>query len=305
LLCKELSREKILSHFKVVLSLIVLAFALLTLTGLGGKAIVPAADDIGLQLDLYRLTVKPMTLLGTDDNASGLAYNRESDTLFASINDPEYLLELTKSGETIRRIELLGFSDTEAIVSLGGARFAILEERRRSVVIVDIHPDTTAIDRSEQQVFVLGYLDDDSNLGFEGIAYDSSKQLLYVVNEKSPRLLLSISGITVNDANAKRSVSVQAAWSGESLKQPFLDCDDYSGLHFDGASGRLLMLSDESRELTEVSEGGHILSRLDLSWLHRDLNSSIPNPEGVTMDAEGNVYILSEPNLFYRFSPGA
>ncbi len=40
--------------------------------------------------------------------------------------------------------------------------------------------------------------------------------------------------------------------------------------------------------------------RTFVGWLS-DLEKSAPQPEGVTLDNAGNLYVVSEPNLFYAF----
>lgn len=259
-----------------------------------------------LGLHKYRLKGPAIELTGIDDNASGLSYNSETNTLFAIINSPEYLLELNTSGQVLRKIPLTGFHDTEAVVALGQQRFAILEERRHSISLVTITPSTTELIRSQQQSISFNILGQKKNLGLEGIAYDRQSQRLFVVNEKSPKQLIAIDGMNIHGSaeQSNNTLAISRLWSDENSRQDFLKSKDYSGLHYDNHSRHLLMLSDESRELTEIDQNGNALSRLDLSWWSDDLTSSIPQPEGITMDNDGNIYLLSEPNLLYRFSAG-
>jgi uncharacterized protein YjiK len=257
-----------------------------------------------LKLHQYKLNGAAIKLEGVDDNASGLSYNPETGTLFAIINNPEYLLELNTSGQVLRKILLSGFHDTEAVVSLGLQRFAILEERRHSISIVTISSDTTELVRSEQKSITFNILGKKKNQGLEGIAYDSNAKRLFVVNEKSPKQLIAIEGIDIDGTEPNNSLSMSRIWADDSNQQRFLQSSDYSGLHYDNNSRHLLMLSDESRELSEIDQHGNTLSRLDLSWWSEDLTSSVPQAEGVTMDHDGNIYLLSEPNLLYRFTSG-
>ena len=67
------------------------------------------------------------------------------------------------------------------------------------------------------------------------------------------------------------------------------------------ASGNFLLLSEEAAVLTEYSRSGEILSLLPLWRGRHGLARKVPQPEGVTLGPDGALYLVSEPNLFYRF----
>jgi uncharacterized protein YjiK len=64
----------------------------------------------------------------------------------------------------------------------------------------------------------------------------------------------------------------------------------------------LLALSDESGLILELDLAGEPISSL-LLWrgLH-GLKRRVPQAEGLALDDRGVLYLVSEPNLFYRFA---
>ena len=72
-------------------------------------------------------------------------------------------------------------------------------------------------------------------------------------------------------------------------------------MQFDERSGHLLALSDESRLVLELDVDGRPISSLSLIKGQHGLRKSVPQAEGIAMDDEGTVYVVSEPNLFYVF----
>ena len=62
------------------------------------------------------------------------------------------------------------------------------------------------------------------------------------------------------------------------------------------------MLSADSHLLLELDEKGEQVSFMTLLGGFNGLNKRIPRAEGVAMDDKGTLYIVSEPNLFYRFN---
>ncbi len=76
---------------------------------------------------------------------------------------------------------------------------------------------------------------------------------------------------------------------------------DLSSLQFDPGTGHLLALSDQSRLVLELDDDGKPISSLSLLRGQHGLSRSVPQAEGVAMDDQGRLYVVSEPNLFYRF----
>jgi uncharacterized protein YjiK len=77
---------------------------------------------------------------------------------------------------------------------------------------------------------------------------------------------------------------------------------DLSEGYYDPRTGHLLLLSEQSSNLTELDQQGNFVSILSLRALAGDLKHTLPQAEGMTMDNKGELYIVSEPNLFYRFT---
>jgi uncharacterized protein YjiK len=76
---------------------------------------------------------------------------------------------------------------------------------------------------------------------------------------------------------------------------------DLSSLQYDERSGHLLALSDESRLILELDVDGRPLSTMSLSKGRHGLQKTVPQAEGIAVDDDGTLYIVSEPNLFYVF----
>jgi uncharacterized protein YjiK len=76
---------------------------------------------------------------------------------------------------------------------------------------------------------------------------------------------------------------------------------DLSSLQYDERSGHLLALSDESRLILELDVDGRPLSTMSLHKGRQGLQKTVPQAEGIAVDDDGTLYLVSEPNLFYVF----
>jgi len=233
---------------------------------------------------------KPLTevieIEGIQSNLSGLTYHAPSDTLFGISNAPPEIYQLNKRGDLLRTIELSGFEDTESITYLFDDLFAIAEERRYNIVIVEINADSDHL-RAEDATVISLRDDSPFNIGIEGIAW-SEEYGLFIVKEFPPRvLLLSLHGYPQWDEL-------------ESLGSGNFSARDFAGLAFIKGESQplLLVLSQASHRLMLFDVQGRELSRLDMRGGFLQTDIWMRQPEGVAVDDEGHVYLVGEPNEF-------
>jgi uncharacterized protein YjiK len=247
-------------------------------------------------ISAYSVDIQALAVSGETDMSS-LAFDAERHILLSVTNKNPHLVELSLDGKLLRRIPLSGFKDTESVEYLGPGEFMIAEERRQRLTKVRVAPDTTQIDirdPAHRQFFLGGQ--DPGNKGFEGLAFDPQERRLYIAKENNPIRIFEVSGF-FPDAGVPSNPQVHT----DPRRDEELFLTDISGLAFDTAARRLLVLSDESKLAIELDAQGHPAATLDLRAGSNGLRKDIPQPEGIAMDADGNIYILSEPNLFYRY----
>ncbi|EFR7437845.1 YjiK family protein [Salmonella enterica] len=240
-----------------------------------------------LALSSYKAVIQQKPVAGVDSNLSGLTYSAEDRMLFAVINNPPELVWLTTEGQLVGRMPLQGIHDPESIAWSGGNQFQIGSEKDGAVykTQVDIQRGTMQI---ISMVKLEGY-DKAKNKGLEGTAWDAKNERLYAAKERKPIMIKEVE-MSKNGITRALPSAITASVS------------DVSGLEYHAPTDSLLVLSDESKMILEVSSEWRVRDRLFLTAEWSGLRDDIPQPEGIAMDNENNLYIVSEPNLFYKFS---
>jgi uncharacterized protein YjiK len=245
----------------------------------------------------YKASIQGLRLTCIDRNLSGITFNHDTNSLFLITNGPEEIIELSCNGICIRKIPLKGFRDTEGIVYIGQQSFGIIEERGAVISLIHIDKATSFIEKravKNQLCFDVGQK---KNKGFEGIAYNPAEDAIYVVTEKSPMVLYKINGLS-EKSGTSFAISIKKQ---EKIKISELHMEDLSGLHFDTASNNLIFLSDRSRLIAEVTLQGKVIGFKELEKGFSGLQADVKQAEGITIDKNRNIYVVSEPNLFYAF----
>ncbi|NMY52091.1 MULTISPECIES: SdiA-regulated domain-containing protein [unclassified Pseudomonas] len=249
----------------------------------------------------YQVDLEARVIEGLNDDVSALTFDPDRNSLFTVTNQKPQLLELSLDGELLRRIDLHGFGDAEAVEYISPGLYVITDERKQRLIKVRVDDATTELHADQAQQFSLS-IGLNGNKGFEGLAYDSAGQRLFVAKERDPMRIYEIHGFPQRDPQSPFAVHVV----DDQQRDAGLFVRDLSSLQFDERSGHLLALSDESRLVLELNVEGKPISSLSLLGGRNGLKRSVPQGEGIAMDNQGVLYLVSEPNLFYRFKkPGA
>ncbi|WP_432217995.1 SdiA-regulated domain-containing protein [Pseudomonas kribbensis] len=253
-----------------------------------------------INLDQYRVDIEARVIEGLNDDVSALTYDPVRKSLFTVTNKNAELIELSLEGRILRRVALIGFGDAEAVEFISADTYVISDERQQRLIKIHLEHDTTFLDAADAEQMTLG-VHMSGNKGFEGLAYDSVGKRLFVAKERDPMLIYEVHGFP--HFNPEKSYAVHV------INNPKRDAGmfvrDLSSLQYDERSGHLLALSDESRLILELDVDGRPMSTMSLSGGRQGLKKTVPQAEGIAMDDDGTLYLVSEPNLFYVFKKTA
>ncbi|UCP07947.1 SdiA-regulated domain-containing protein [Pseudomonas sp. MM213] len=250
----------------------------------------PAERQESIWLPDYRAVIDAKLLPGMEkDEASDLAYNPQTKTLFSVMGKNPFLVELDLQGEVLRKMPLVGWSNPEGVTVMGNGLLAIVDEREHLLSIVKVDADTRELNIANFPKYDLGP-SKDQNKAFEAVVWDARNQHMLLGEERPPALFTwkSADGLTLTGDKQK-------------LASDALDIRNLSALAIDPRTGHTLVLSADSHLLLELDEKGEQVSFMTLLGGFNGLKKTIPRAEGVTMDEAGTLYMVSEPNLFYRF----
>ncbi len=252
-----------------------------------------------------RTTAPANSLLAQE--VSAVTYNRDTDTLFVVGDGGTSIVQVSKTGQLIDSMTLaLGsspqgtdFYDPEGLTYVGNGQFVMVEERDR-VANKFTYTANTTLTTSQAQRVKLGTTI--GNVGIEGIAYDPQTSGFIAVKEKTPQGLFQT---TIDFAAGTASNGSPTTVNSVNLFNPaLLGLADFADVYAlsalpsltgEPARGNLLVLSQESGRIVETDRAGNILSSFTLvSDPGNPLSIVDQQHEGITMDDNGYIYVVSE-----------
>jgi len=194
----------------------------------------------------------------TEPSGLDLTFDEKGFWIVSDQNSKVYLID--SWGRVVKSFKVDG-EGLEGITVIDDSTLAVVLERTREVVILDT--SGTEIKRAALD------LEGELNSGLEGITYDPKGKKFYLLNEKKPRLLLTL------DENLNE------------LKRDTLNFSkDVSGIYFDASKKILWILSDESQRIFKTDLLGNPFEEFKIN---------ITQPEGITFNkTRTKLYIVSD-----------
>lgn len=237
------------------------------------------------------------------EEASAVTYNKDTDTLFVVGDGGSSITQVTKKGMLVDSMILAQdaakpqgtyFYDPEGLTYVGGGKFVLVEERYRQVNEFTYVPNTTlpsnTLTAAGVRTVKLGTTI--GNIGIEGISHDPMTGGFIAVKESGPLGVFQTSvdfalGTASNgSANTVDSVNLfDPAKTGLSAHNDvFALSNILPTTAFDYS--HIMILSAPGGKIVKMDRTGKLLGTLVVG-------SSAQN-EGMTMDAAGNIYVVSE-----------
>lgn len=191
---------------------------------------------------------------------SGLDLSFFNDGFWTVSDENSKVYRLDVNGNILHSFNVNGI-DIEGVAVIDTNIIAVVLERSREILLLD----TLGTEISRKKLKLKG----DANSGLEGISYDKENKIFYVVNEKSPGLLIVLD----NDLNEIERIKLDLA-------------KDYSSVFYEENEDVLWILSDESQKIMIADKSGKLIE---------EYKSSIVQAEGIALDYKNNkIFVVSD-----------
>ncbi|MCE9635977.1 MAG: SdiA-regulated domain-containing protein [Planctomycetes bacterium] len=277
----------------------------------------PSAAPTGVDLSTYvrvgrfnlpeptRTTPPAGSLLAQE--VSAVTYDWDTDTLFVVGDGGTSIVQVTKNGTLVNSMTLAAgsspqgteFYDTEGLTYVGSGQFVLTEERDRRAVLFTYVAGGT-LTRAAAQTVALGT--NVGNVGIEGLSWDPQTGGFIVVKETLPQGIfqtgINFAAGTATNGSASTVASTDLFSPALAGLLDFADVFALSNLPSLAGqpdASRLLVLSQESGKIVNISRIGVISSSLTIvTDPGNPLDVASQQHEGMTMDRDGNLYVVSE-----------
>ena len=238
----------------------------------------------------------PASSSSKEFEASAVTWNKDTNTLFMLGDGGGYVMQTTLNGTPIDFMKLPAgsspqnneFYDPEGLAYIGGGKFVMTEERYRTAVQFTYAAGSTLLRSATSTVKLATTV---GNTGLEGITLDPVTGGYIFVNETAGTgAAQNIFRTTINFAAGTASNGSASTVNNTSLFPAsnigFSSLNDVFALaNVYGANQNLLVLSHTA--VKEMTRTGAVVGSLNLL-------GSAYEVEGITMDANGYLYVVSD-----------
>jgi uncharacterized protein YjiK/methionine-rich copper-binding protein CopC len=237
------------------------------------------------------------------EEASAVTYNKDTDTLFVLGDGGSSITQVTNQGVLVDSMVLAQdptkpqgtyFYDPEGLTYLGAGKFALVEERYRQVneftyvanTTLPSNTTTGAGVRSVKLGTTIG------NIGIEGISYDPLTAGFIAVKESGPtgvfQTSIDFALGTASNGSASTVDSVNLFDPAKTGLSALNDVFAMSNILPNTAAdySHIMILSAPDGKIVKMDRTGKLIGTLVVG--------STAQNEGMTMDAAGNIYVVSE-----------
>jgi uncharacterized protein YjiK len=305
---------------------IAFALAIVALMAVAISSASAAVNTVNLaqykRIHRYELPLPPGTVAPAHsllaEEASGVTYDPANEHLYVVGDGGTSVVEVDKEGHLLSSMTLAPeagrpsgetFYDTEGIAYIGTPaassepELVITEERESKLDLFTYVPDGE-LHRSGSKTVTIGKPND--NIGIEGVTNDPlNPGHMIAIKESGPERIYSTD---INwDATPPTATNFEAEGTGAGEGELFPPADvgtlDFSDIYAlanvpgisEAEKENLLVISQESGEVVNISRSGHVNSRLaELAEPSDTISVPDMTNEGVTVDQNGNLYIVDE-----------